>query len=163
AGVLIDRLGARTMLIASLAGTGAVATLLAVLDTERIVVALLVLLLGMTSQAMAPAFHALVALVVPLERLRGAYSLTYIGLGFALAPLLGGRLARRPYRLISPGEAVFTVTPGVVALLLPKAGDRAEPVAPDTDSTEIPHLIGEGLGAVLRDRVFIKMAVWNVL
>src|SRR5690554_5849783 len=48
AGVLIDRLGARTMLIASLTGTGVVSTLLAVLDADRLVVALLVLLLGVT-------------------------------------------------------------------------------------------------------------------
>jgi MFS family permease len=164
AGVLIDRLGARTMLIASLTGTGVVSTLLAVLDTERIVVALLVLLLGVTSQAMAPAFHALVAVVVPLERLRGAYSLTYIGInfGFALGPIVGGMLAQLSYNLIFAAEAVFMLVAVSVALLLPKT-HLTDSVFTDTASTAVPKPIGGGLGAVLRDRVFLKMAVWNVL
>jgi MFS family permease len=165
AGVLIDRLGARRMLVAALTGTGIVATLLAVLDADRIVVALLVLLLGMTSQAMAPAFNALVAIIVPMERLRAAYSFTFIGInfGFALGPIVGGMLAQVSYSLIFAAEAGFMLIAVVVALLLPTSGGNRLPESVDTDSTPIPEPVGQGLMTVLRDGVFIRMAVWNVL
>jgi MFS family permease len=164
AGVLIDRLGARTMLIAALAGNGMVATLLATLDAERIVVAILVLLLGVTSQAMAPAFNALVAATVPVERLRGAFSLTFIGinLGFAIGPLVGGVLAGISYNLIFAAEAVFMLVAVMIALLLPRSHPRVAAPA-HAESPTTPETFGLGLAAVLRDRVFMKMALWNVL
>jgi MFS family permease len=164
-GVLIDRFGARTMLIASLAGTGIVAAVIALADAGGPGIAVLVLLLGITSQALPPAFNALVAVIVPVDGLRRAYSLTYVGinLGFAIGPLAGGVLAQVSYSLIFAAEAVLMLVALVVALLLPPLNPHTMTVAPRADVPVPEEILGRTLAGVLRDRVFLQLAVWNVL
>lgn len=157
-GVLVDRFGPRAMLVCSLAGTAVTSVLLA-LATAGPAIAALVLLLGFVSQAMAPALNSLVAAIVPARNLRRAYSLVFVGLnlGFAAGPIGAGFLAEVSFRLIFVAEASLMIFAVVIALVF-------VPAIPLSHSPEAPagRRLSGRLIAVLRDRVFLQFAVWNV-
>lgn len=170
AGWLIDRFGARKVMVAALAGTGMFASLVALAGAQAVVVSPLILFLGLTSQAMAPAFNALVATIVPPERLRNAYSLVYMSMnvGFMLGPLLGGAITGVSYRLLFVAEATFMTIALLASIPLLRRSQRSyEPSAPrgnvaaELRATE-PGRKPAGFRSVLSDRVFVWMCVLNI-
>jgi MFS family permease len=147
-GVLSDRLGRRPVLLGSQVSTAA--TLVALgLTTSQAGVLVLVSLLGLTSNTARPAFSAMTTdIVAPEDRVR-AFSLNYwaINLGFAIAPVLGGLLAKAGYLTLFLADASTTLVFAVLVYL------RVPESRPEVVVAE-----GERPGSmadVLRDRVFM--------
>jgi MFS family permease len=95
-GVLADRIGRRSTMLIGLFGGGAV--MFALGFAERpLAIAANVLVLGLVSDLYRPAVSAMVADLVPAEKRLDAYARLYwaINLGFSLAPVIAGFLARR--------------------------------------------------------------------
>jgi MFS family permease len=147
-GVLSDRWGRRPVLLASQVSTAA--TLVALgLTTTPPAVLVLCGLLGLTSNTARPAFSAMTTdIVAPEDRVR-AFSLNYwaINLGFAIAPVLGGLLAKAGYLTLFVADATTTLVFAVLVFL------RVPESRPDVVVAD-----GERPGSmadVLRDRVFM--------
>jgi MFS family permease len=147
-GVLADRWGRRPVLLASQVSTAATLVVLG-LTTSQAGVVVLVLLLGLTSNTARPAFSAMTTDIVrPQDRVR-AFSLNYwaINLGFAIAPVLGGLLAKAGYLTLFLADASTTLVFAVLVFL------RVPESRPEITVAE-----GERPGSmadVLRDRVFL--------
>lgn len=149
-GVLADRLGRRPVLLGSQVSTAA--TLVALgLTTSPGGVLVLVAALGLTSNTARPAFSAMMTdIVPPRDRVR-AFSLNYwaINLGFAVAPALGGALARSGYLTLFLVDATTTLVFAVLVFL------KVPESRPDV-------VVAEGarpgsMADVLRDRVFLSV------
>jgi MFS family permease len=149
-GVLADRLGRRPVLLGSQVSTAATMVALG-FTTQHVGVLVLVALLGLTSNTARPAFSAMTTdIVAPKDRVR-AFSLNYwaINLGFAVAPVLGGLLARAGYLTLFLADAATTLVFAVLVYL------RVPESRPEVVVAE-----GERPGSmadVLRDRVFLVL------
>ena len=147
-GVLSDRLGRRPVLLGSQLGTAA--TLVALgFTTSQAGVVLLVALLGLASNTARPAFSAMITdIVAPADRVR-AFSLNYwaINLGFAIAPVLGGLLARAGYLTLFLVDAATTLVFAVLVFL--KVPESRPEVA------VVEGARPGSLADVFRDRVFM--------
>jgi MFS family permease len=151
-GVLSDRLGRRPVLLLSQLSTAAVLVALG-LTSRPIAVLLLCGLLGLTSNTARPAFSAMMTdIVAPEDRVR-AFSLNYwaINLGFAIAPVLGGLLARSGYLSLFLVDAATTLVFAVLVFLR----------VPESHPTlGAPRSAAAGsMADVLRDRVFLSFVV----
>ncbi|MFF5079577.1 MDR family MFS transporter [Actinoplanes sp. NPDC000266] len=148
-GVLADRWGRRpTMLVAQF---GAAALMLALgfaHDYGQILAT--TFLLGFFSEAVRPAFSAMMVDVVPEKDRVRAYSLNYwaINLGFALSSVGAGLAAKADYLLLFVVDAASTLITATVFLLFVK---ETRPARPDVRRQASPG----GLGTVLRDRIFV--------
>jgi MFS family permease len=151
-GVLADRLGRRPVLLGSQLSTAA--TLVALgLTTAPSAVLVLCGLLGLTSNTSRPAFSAMMTdLVAPEDRVR-AFSLNYwaINLGFAIAPVLGGLLARSGYLSLFVVDAATTL---VFALLVFLRVPETHPTLGAPRSSTTGSMVD-----VLRDRVFLSFVL----
>jgi MFS family permease len=144
-GVLADRVGRRATLTGGMLATAA-AMLALGYATATPVVVVVVFVLGVTIDMYRPASQALVAdLVGPADRAR-AYGLLFwaINLGFAVAMVLGGTLARAGFSWLFWCDAA---TCAVFALLVWRA-------VPETRTRRADRPPG-GFGDVLRDRVAV--------
>ena len=147
-GVVADRVGRRATMLLSLFG-GAV--LLLALGTAQSLTAIAVLSLcvGFVGQLFRPAVAAFVSDVVPAEDRIRAFGYLYwaINLGFSIAPVLAGLLARRSYFALFFADAVTMMAFAViVAVRVPET--RPTVTTPSTNATA-------GLREVLADRSFI--------
>jgi MFS family permease len=151
-GVLADRLGRRPVLLGSQLSTAA--TLVALgLTTAPPAVLVLCGLLGLTSNTSRPAFSAMMTdIVSPEDRVR-AFSLNYwaINLGFAIAPVLGGLLARSGYLALFIVDAATTLVFALLVFLR----------VPETHPTlgAAPSKTAGSMADVLRDRVFLSFVL----
>ncbi|MEV6298008.1 MFS transporter [Actinoplanes sp. NPDC051861] len=151
-GVLADRWGRRpTMLTAQF---GAAALMLALGFAHSYAqIAVTTLLLGLFSEAVRPAFSAMMVDVVPEKDRVRAFSLNYwaINLGFALSAVAAGFAAQFDYLLlfvVDAGTTVITAT--ITAIFL------AETRPARTHSTGTGSAVrAPGMGAALKDRVFL--------
>lgn len=147
-GELSDRLGRRPVLLGSQLST--VVTLVALgVTTSHAGVLVLVSLLGLASNTARPAFSAMMTDIVPPEDRVRAFSLNYwaINLGFAIAPALGGLLARSGYLTLFLADAATTLVFAVLVFL------RVPESRPEVAVAE-----GERPGSmvdVLQDRAFL--------
>ncbi|MET0425279.1 MAG: MFS transporter [Actinoplanes sp.] len=147
-GVLADRWGRRpTMLVAQF---GAAALMLALgFAHSYLHILAAAFLLGVFSEAVRPAFSAMMVDIVPdRDRVR-AYSLNYwaINLGFALAALGAGLAAKADYLLLFVVDAGTTLATAIISLIFLRETRPAHPV--------VARKRGPGLGTVLRDRTFL--------
>ncbi|GAA3445560.1 MDR family MFS transporter [Planomonospora venezuelensis] len=153
AGWLADRFGRRITLTGGMVATAVTMVALgASTSLPAIVTAMFVL--GLTIDAYRPASNALVAdLVSPEDRPR-AYGLLFwaLNLGFAVAMVIGGRLAEAGYAWMFWFNAVTAV---VFGLLVWRAVPETRP--------EPGERAGGGFGAVLRDRLMVAYIVICVL
>lgn len=149
-GVGADRLGRKiTLLIAQLVAAAAV---LALGFVDRLpVIAALVFLVGLGTNATRPARSAAMADLVPAgDRVR-AFSLNFwaVNLGFAIAPPMAGFLANVDYLTLFVGNAVALLAMAVVVQLrVPETRPTTEPE--HTRTTPKPRL-----SDVLSDRPFL--------
>jgi MFS family permease len=109
-GVLADRLGRRTTLLAAQLGA-ALTTAVLGLVTQPLAIAAVATLLGLTSNASRPALQAMIADLVPaMDRVR-AFSLNYwaINIGFGVSAAAAGFIASAGYLWLFLGDAFTTV------------------------------------------------------
>ncbi|AGZ46315.1 MFS transporter [Actinoplanes friuliensis] len=148
-GVLTDRWGRRSTLLAAHFATAAFLVALAV-STDLRLVAGFGLLLGVAQTMSGPAFVAAIIDVVPAERRSRAFNLQFwaFNLGMAGASLLAGLLAEWSYLGLFLLDAASTVLTGVlIAWKVPETlSRRPAEVVPDR---------GRGMRTVLADRVFL--------
>jgi MFS family permease len=151
-GVLADRLGRRTTL---LAGTATAGTLMLALGFARSTSAIVLLapLLGFCTDVCRPPLQAAVADLVPPAQRSRAYGLLYwaINLGFAGAAGLGGLLAERSFALLFVIDAVTTFAYGAIVLV---GVPETRPALPSRPS----HAL-RGLLAPFGDRAFMTFAI----
>ena len=155
-GVLSDRLGRRPVLLGSQLGTAATLVVLGV-TTSQAGVVLLVALLGLTSNSARPAFSAMTTDILAPEDRVSAFSLNYwaINLGFAIAPALGGLLAKAGYLTLFLADAATTLVFAVLVFLkVPES--RPEVVVVEGERPG-------SLADVFRDRVFLVVVGLTVL
>jgi MFS family permease len=150
-GVVADRVGRRATMLISL--FGAAVLLLALGAAESLTaIAILSLCVGFVGQLFRPAVSAFVSDVVPPhDRLRAfGYLYWAINLGFSVAPVLAGLLARRSYFLLFLADALTMAAFAViVAVRLPET----RPTDVDSSTSTL---------AALRDVLADKAFLWLV-
>lgn len=146
-GVLTDRWGRRSTLLASHFVTAALLVALAV-TTNLPVIAALALLLGLAQAMPSPAFVAAIIDVVPAERRSRAFNLQFwaFNLGMAGASLLAGVLAEWSYLGLFLVDGASTLLTGVlIAWKVPETRRRAGGAEPAAG----------GMRTALTDRIFL--------
>lgn len=155
-GVLADRWGRRrTLLLSYLSGAACMLGL--GLARERLTITVGAAVLGMAADMSRPAFSALLVDVVPdRDRLR-AFTLNYwaINLGFACSAVLAGLAASVNYMLLFAVDAGTTLITASIVL--------TRVVEPPRPRRAAGAAAPPGLGAVLRDRVFLGFVGLNLL
>ena len=156
-GVLTDRWGRRSTLLASHFVTAALLTALA-LSTDLRMIAGLGLLLGVAQSMPGPAFVAAIIDVVPVERRSRAFNLQFwaFNLGLAGASLLAGLLAEWSYLGLFLIDAAATLLTGLlIAWKVPETLTRS----PASAAAPGPG----GLRTVLADRIFLAFVGLTLL
>jgi MFS family permease len=146
-GVLTDRWGRRSTLLASHVATAALLVALA-LSTELPVIAGFALLLGLAQAMPGPAFVAAIIDVVPAENRSRAFNLQFwaFNLGMAGASLLAGVLAEWSYLGLFLIDAASTaLTCAVIFWKVPETRQRTVPAEPGAG----------GMRTALTDRIFL--------
>ncbi len=155
-GVLADRWGRRPTLLT--AHLGAAAMMLALgLARDFWTLAAGALVLGIFAEGARPAFGAMMVDVVPPHDRVRAFSLNYwaINLGFACSAVLAGFAAQADYLLLFAVDAGTTLVTAVIVFLR----------VPESRPAHVARLAaapGPGLGAVLRDRVYLVFLALNL-
>ncbi len=160
-GILADRWGRRPTLLTAHLGA---ATMMLALGLARglWMIAAGALLLGFFAEAARPAFSAMMIDVVPeRDRLR-AFSLNYwaINLGFACAAILAGFAAEASYLLLFLVNATTTVLTAIVIFV--KVHETRQ-IRLGPINGKPGEQAGNGLRAVLADRVFLGFMALNLL
>lgn len=165
-GVLADRVGRRTTMLASQLGAAATTALLGFAD-GAVTIAAVAALVGLTGNASRPALSAMIADLVPAKDRVRAYSLNYwaINIGFGVSATMAGFIAAEGYLWLFLGDALATVLCAVVVYArVPES--RPEPTpgqgpGPAGDAGRTGGGTGEGAGVtlldVLRDRRFMAL------
>ena len=156
-GVLADRWGRRpTMLVGQF---GAAALMLALGFTHSFPQTIAnSFLLGIFTEAVRPAFQAMMVDIVGTRDRVRAYALNYwaINLGFALSAVGAGLAAKANYLLLFAVDSGTTLITAVLSLIF--LAETRPPRAPDQAGT-LKIKSNGGLGTVLRDRIFLGYLV----
>jgi MFS family permease len=163
-GVLADRVGRRTTMLASQLGAAVTTALLGFAD-GAVTIAAVAALVGLTGNASRPALSAMIADLVPAKDRVRAYSLNYwaINIGFGVSATMAGFIAAEGYLWLFLGDALATVLCAVVVYArVPES--RPEP-APGPGPVGGAGRTGGGTGEgaavtlldVLRDRRFMAL------
>lgn len=154
-GALADRIGRRATLTAGmLANAAALLGLGYARGLWPLIVASIAV--GLTVDVYRPAASALVADVVPAADRTRAYGLLFwaVNLGFSVAMVLGGSLARSGFTTLFWADAV---TCAIFGLLVWRAVPETLPAADGGGRDE------GGFGAVLRDPVFVSFLLLTLI
>ncbi|GAB1694656.1 MDR family MFS transporter [Krasilnikovia sp. M28-CT-15] len=158
-GVLADRWGRKPTLLTAQFGTAA---LMLALGFGRGFWQLAVgaFLLGAFAEAARPAFQAMMIDVVPAKDRLRAFALNYwaVNLGFAFASILAGLAAQADYLLLFAVDAGTTAIAAVTTLVF-----LSESRPSFVPATGVAPGRPAGLGAVVRDRVFLGFLGLNLL
>jgi MFS family permease len=116
-GELADRLGRRPVLLVSLFVSPVAMIALGFARTLPLI-AFFTLILGFFTDLFRPALSAAIADIVPPSARTRAFGYQYwaINLGFSLAPILAGFMARYNYLLLFVGDAITTFIFGLIVL-----------------------------------------------
>ncbi|MET7876675.1 MFS transporter [Micromonospora profundi] len=154
-GVLADRWGRRSTLLAAHLATTALMVALA-FSRPLLLIAVLSALVGVVHSMPSPAFVAAIVDVVPAQRRSRAFNLQFwaFNLGMAVASLLAGVLAEASFTALFLVDAGATLTAAVViAWKVPETLRRAAPsvdLRPPATAARRP-----GLRTALTDRTFL--------
>ncbi|MEU9826885.1 MFS transporter [Micromonospora chersina] len=151
-GVLADRWGRRSTLLAAHLGAAGLMVGLA-FSRHLAVIAVLAALVGMVHSMPSPAFVAAIVDVVPEDRRSRAFNLQFwaFNLGMAVASLLAGVLAEASFLALFLVDAAATLAAAVViALKVPETLSRRPAVTPRAVTGRRP-----GLHTALTDRTFL--------
>ncbi|MEU0549455.1 MFS transporter [Micromonospora sp. NPDC005979] len=155
-GVLADRWGRRSTLLAAHLAT---ATLMVALAFSRPLplIAAFAALVGVAHSMPGPALVAAIVDVVPAERRSRAFNLEFwaLNLGMAVASLLAGLVAEASFTALFLVDAGATLTAAaVIGWKVPETLRRPAPVAPTSHPSPVrPRR--PGLLTVLSDRIFL--------
>ncbi len=133
-GVLADRIGRRKTMLLAL-GLSSVAMLALGFAITFAQLACAAFMLGLTADMYRPAASALMADVVPAEDRVRAFGLLYwaVNLGFSIAAVLGGQLAKWSFTGLFIVDAASTLAYAVVVFkTIPETRPVANPAAPAT-------------------------------
>lgn len=155
-GMLADRVGRIPTMLGATMGSAAAMLALAVADTPGQLMAA-AFALGLFGESYRPAASALIADLVPVADRPRAFGLQFwaVNLGFAVSASLGGLLAARSYSLLFVGDAVTTVTFGLLVAWRVREPVRAVAVGPQG--------LMASLRVVVTDRLFLAILGLNVL
>lgn len=161
-GFLIDKFGAKRLLLLSIIGTGLSAAGL-VFASEQVYISILVLFVGLFSTVMSPSVNTIITTQISAEKLRSAFSLQFvaINMGFAIAPLVSGFLVQVSYTLLFVAEAfVMTLSLLIVVMFIPK-DDFSKIEYSITSTNPIP--IVKTQVSFLKDKTFLFFISLNIL
>ncbi|WP_263984561.1 MFS transporter [Streptomyces sp. HPF1205] len=180
-GVLADRVGRRSTMLAAQLGAAATTALLGLVHHPA-AIALVAAAVGLTSNASRPAVQAIIADVVPAADRVRAYSLNYwaINIGFGVSSAAAGFIASAGYLWLFLGDAFSTVVCALVVYVrvresLPAAADTGAPAASRAharQSTQAARTVRTApagprtatrLVDVLRDQRFMVMVLCTFL
>ncbi len=160
-GVLADRVGRKPTLVVSLSANAASIVALGYARSP-LWLCLGALTVGLVTNAFRPATAAMIADIVPDELRVRAYGLNYwaINIGFAVASLSIGIVVAFGYLALFYADAASTLVCVLLIAIFVRDTTPRIMIRPVTETaTETAGrtkvVDGEGLGAVLRDRVFI--------
>jgi MFS family permease len=145
-GILADQLGRKVTLVAGLLGSAALLLVLGLVE-RPVVIAGVFGAFGFVGGVVRPAVSALTADIVPAEQRLRAFGLLHwaVNLGFSVAPVLAGVLARRGYLVLFVLDAATTCV--CAALIWARV-----PGGPPPPSTEP---MWRGLTRAFRDAPFV--------
>ncbi|MFG3024713.1 MDR family MFS transporter [Streptomyces sp. NPDC048254] len=147
-GILVDRLGYRSVMAGSMSLTGFALLLLGASD-ELAIIAVCTFLVGATAEMYRPAVSAMVAHRFSPQELPRAYSFVYwaVNLGYGCSMILGGILVRHGYSSLFYVNSATCIAAGIlVRYSIPKESSARE-------KAEDPEL--GGFSRVLRDRLML--------
>jgi MFS family permease len=150
-GAVSDRIGRRPTLIVSLIAGGSSMLVLGLVSRATAIVAV-AFCTGLLYEMYRPVVSATIADVVDAADRPRAYSLIYwaVNIGAAIAPVLGGVIAARSYRMLFAFDAATTIAYGLIVWsALPETRPVAAP-ASDSEPTTM---------SALRDGVFLVFCV----
>ncbi|MCQ4045747.1 MDR family MFS transporter [Streptantibioticus rubrisoli] len=152
-GVLTDRVGRRTTMLASQIGA-AVSTAALGFVTQPVAIAAVAFAVGVTSSASRPAVQAMMADLVPAEDRVRAFSLNYwaINIGFGVSAAVAGLIAAHGYLSLFLGDAVTTLLCALVVFV--KVPETRPSTTPRHNAVDQPAI---GLGQVVRDGRFMAL------
>lgn len=162
-GQLADHWGRKPVMLMALFGGGAMLLLLAT-QSNRWLFLLNIAAFAMVAEMYRPAASAMIGDLVTAERRPHAFALMYISinLGFAVAPPLGGWIAKYDYSLLFLGDALTTAVYGAVILFLVR---ETVPSAKKEHEEEETRKIGlsEAMGHIRRDPTFLSFCLATFL
>jgi len=158
-GWLSDRLGPARVQLASLLGCGGFFTLLGQVSVFPAIVAL-VLLAALANGALYPANMTSMTRVCPPEIRSRGFALNRLAnnLGFTLAPVLGGFLAMRDYRLLFWVDGLTSLA----AAMIFRVFFRDESPAATT-KTKTPQALVQARGPWRDGGLFVLLGLWFFL
>lgn len=174
-GHLADKIGRKTVMAGSLMGGSIILLILAHLRSPW-AIALMVMTFALVMDTYRPAASAMIADLVHVDRRQHAFSLVYISvnLGFCVAPLLGGVLAKRSYSWLFVGDAVTTAFYAIIIMVFLSetlvrnkrmkpagAGSSAKAEYASGGDEFIPA--GQAVIGILRDRRFMLFVLASLL
>ena len=167
-GVLADRVGRKPTLVASL--TANAASIIALgYARSPLWLCLGALTVGLATNAFRPATSAMIADIVPDAQRVRAYGLNYwaINIGFSIASVSIGLVVAFGYRALFYADAASTLLCVLLISVFVRdttPRDLPRPAAATAGRTPARTANADGLGAVLRDRVFVAfVAVFFLL
>ena len=151
-GVLADKVGRKPTLVASLSANAASIVALGYARSP-LWLCLGALTVGLVTNAFRPALSAMIADIVPIEQRVRAYGLNFwaINLGFSIASLSIGLVVTFGYLALFYADAASTLACVVLIALF------VQDTTPGPEMRAAAEQAGgrEGIGTVLRDRVFV--------
>jgi MFS family permease len=156
-GVLADRVGRRSTLLAAQLGA-AVTTAVLGFVTDPVSIAAVAALVGLTGNASRPALSAMIADLVPAADRVRAFSLNYwaINIGFGVSAAAAGFIAAEGYLWLFLGDAFTTVL--CALLVYVKAAETLPAHRSGAKSKAAGKTSGGTLLDVVRDRRFMALA-----
>lgn len=152
-GVLADRVGRKPTIVAALSAN-AVSILALGYARSPLWLCLGALTVGLATNAFRPATNAMIADIVPAEHRVRAYGLNFwaINLGFSIASLSIGLVVEFGYLALFYADAASTLACVVLIALFVQDTTPGPEVRAAAEQAAGSR---EGIGAVLRDRVFV--------
>ncbi|MFO0599245.1 MAG: MFS transporter [Myxococcaceae bacterium] len=141
-GIAADRFGRRLTMLVSLV-VGASFLLLISISQDLVFLGLATFFTALTADAYRPASQALVADVVPEQHRMKAFGMQYwaINLGFAIASVIGGYMARRNFGVLFIADAATTLALAVVIFLAVPESRPARPVEVASEPAKEGHAL----------------------
>jgi MFS family permease len=159
-GALTDRMGRRWMLIFGLV-VSATSSLLMMFVTELLIFYVLAALVGLLANAGGPAQQAMVADLLPEEKLSEGYGMQRVAMNLAvvIGPAIGGLLAATSFNLLFIIDATTSI---ITALIVYFALPETKPVVDEGEEEESLTQTFGGYARVAKDSLFMSFLLVSI-